>query len=172
MTDQNKPKVGVSQCLLGDAVRYDGQSDPNDIIIHELSFIFDLIRVCPEVEAGLGTPRPAVELTEDLSNPNVTGRDDKSLDVTLILYDYCQQKMAALNNLSGFIFKSRSPSCGLNSTPIYIDNQAITLSSRGVFARAVTRVFPELPVIEETDFTPRENLDAFIEEVIKTHSRL
>lgn len=172
MTNRHKPKVGVSQCLLGDAVRYDGQSKPDDIITDELNLIFDLIPVCPEVEAGLGVPRPAVELTENLSSPNVTGRDNPSLDITLIMHDYCRQKMLTLKNLSGFIFKSRSPSCGLNSTPIYIDKQAITLNSRGVFARELTRVYPELPVIEETDFSPRENLDAFIEDVIKAHSRL
>ena len=169
MNSEVKPKVGVSQCLLGDAVRYDGASKPNDTIIHELAKRFELIPICPEVEAGLGIPRPAVQLTEDPSNPNVTGRDDPSLDITLQMHDYCKQKMGAINNLSGFIFKSRSPSCGLNSTPVYIGNQPISLTSRGVFARAVTRSFPDLPVIEETEFIPREDLDTFIDEVNKKH---
>ena len=166
----NKPRVGVSQCLLGDAVRYDGLSKPDLTVIEELSQTFELVPVCPEVEAGMGIPRPAVQLTEDPKDPNVTGRDDDSLDVTLILQDYSEQKMPDLNDLSGFIFKSRSPSCGLNSTPVYIDNQAISLSSRGIFARALTRTFPELPVIEEIDFIPRKNLDDFIEQVKHRHS--
>ena len=165
MDNETKPKVGVSQCLLGDAVRYDGASKPNDTIINELSKLFELVPICPEVEAGLGVPRPAVQLTEDPSSPNVTGRDDPSLDITLQMHDYCKQKMGQLEGLSGFIFKSRSPSCGLNSTPVYIGNQPISLTSRGVFARAVTNNFPDLPVIEDEEFIPREYLDAFIEKV-------
>lgn len=170
MNKNNRPKVGVSQCLLGDAVRYDGASKPNATIINELSRVFDLVPICPEVEAGLGIPRPAVQLTEDPSSPNVTGRDNPSLDITLQMHDYCSQKMGQLESLSGFIFKSRSPSCGLNSTPVYIDNQPISLTSRGVFARAVTNHFPDLPVIEDEEFLPREYLDAFIEDV-KTKSK-
>lgn len=169
MNNETKPKVGVSQCLLGDAVRYDGASKPNDTIINELSKLFELVPICPEVEAGLGVPRPAVQLTEDPSSPNVTGRDDPSLDITLQMHDYCKQKMVQLEGLSGFIFKSRSPSCGLNSTPVYIDNQPISLTSRGVFARAVTNSYPDLPVIEDEEFLQREYLDAFIEEVNKKH---
>ena len=169
MTKDSKPKVGVSQCLLGDAVRYDGASKPNDTIINELAEIFELIPICPEVEAGFGVPRPAVQLTEAPSNPNLTGRDDPSLDITLQMHDYCKLKMGQLNALSGFIFKSRSPSCGLNSTPVYIDNQPISLTSRGVFARAVTLTYPDLPVIEDEEFIPRDYLDAFIEEVNKNH---
>ena len=165
MTKDTRPKVGVSQCLLGDAVRYDGASKPNDTIINELAQIFQLVAICPEVEAGFGVPRPAVQLTEDPSNPNITGRDDPSLDVTLEMHDYCKQKMPQLDDIAGFIFKSRSPSCGLNSTPVYIGDMPISLTSRGVFARAVTRSYPEMPVIEDTEFLPRENLDAFIADV-------
>ena len=169
MTKETRPVVGVSQCLLGDAVRYDGQSKPNDTVIDELNTLFDLVPVCPEVEAGLGIPRPAVQLTEDPSNPNITGRDDPSLDITLKMHDFCRQKTSELNRLSGFIFKSRSPSCGLNSTPVYIGDQPISLTSRGVFARAVVSTFPDMPVIEETEFIPREYLDAFIEAVNTKH---
>jgi len=160
-----KPKVGVSQCLLGDAVRYDGQSKPDATVIDELSQYFDLVPVCPEVEAGFGVPRPAVRLTENIKKPNVTGRDDPSIDVTAQLLDYCQNKIARLDGLCGFIFKSGSPSCGLNSTPVYIGDIPIELHSRGLFARAVTQAYPHLPVIEEIDFTPRKNLDIFIEQV-------
>lgn len=162
-----KPKVGVSQCLLGDAVRYDGQSKPDATVIDELSQYFTLVPVCPEVEAGFGVPRPAVQLTEDPKDPNITGRDDPSLDVTLQLQDYCLKKTKQLDGLSGFIFKSGSPSCGLNSTPVYIDSQVIDLYSRGLFARAVIQAFPQLPVIEEIDFIPRKNLDDFIDQVMQ-----
>ncbi len=161
---QTKPKVGVSQCLLGDAVRYDGKSKANNIVLQKLSNTFELIPVCPEVEAGLTVPRPPVQLTGNIEQPRLTGRDDSSIDVTDILQRYCQTKPAELGQLSGFIFKSRSPSCGLNSTPVYIDNICVTEPSRGIFARAMCKQYSELPVIEESTFTD-ETIETFIRSV-------
>jgi len=128
----SKPLVGVSQCLLGDAVRYDGQSKTNQIILEQLKPLFEFMPICPEVEAGLSIPRPPVQLTGSIKEPRLTGRDDASIDVTDIMQRYCEKKPAALSQLSGFIFKSRSPSCGLNSTPVFIEEQCVTESSRGV----------------------------------------
>ncbi|MBL4710900.1 MAG: DUF523 domain-containing protein, partial [Gammaproteobacteria bacterium] len=100
MTLKHKPLVGVSQCLLGDAVRYDGKSKANDIVLNELSKTFELVPACPEVEAGLGIPRPAVQLTGSINNPKLTGRDNPSVDITVIMQNYCQTKSAELNHLS------------------------------------------------------------------------
>lgn len=146
----DRPLVGVSQCLLGDAVRYDGQSKANPIILEQLAPLFELIAICPEVEAGLSIPRPPVQLTGSIQKPELTGRDDVSINVTDIMRQYCDTKPATLNHLSGFIFKSRSPSCGLNSTPIFIDGQCITETATGVFAQAIKNNYPNLPVIEDT----------------------
>lgn len=145
-----KPRVGVSRCLLGDAVRYDGDSRANTTVIETLGKLFELVPVCPEVEAGLTIPRPPVQLTGSIDNPRLTGRDDSNLDVTDILAVYCKQKPAELNNLCGYVFKSRSPSCGLNSTPVFIDGECVSEDSRGVFARALCKLYPDLPVTEET----------------------
>jgi len=90
-----KPLLGVSQCLLGDAVRYDGQSKANQIILKQLAPLFQLVPVCPEVEAGLSIPRPAVQLTGSIENPRLIGRDDVSLDVTNTLSKY-QKPLAKL----------------------------------------------------------------------------
>ncbi len=158
-----KPVVGVSQCLLGDAVRYDGRSKANRIVLEKLSQIFELLPVCPEVEAGLSIPRPPVELTGSLEKPKLTGRDDASIDITDIMQTYCLRKPADLKHLSGFIFKSRSPSCGLNSTPVYIDEQCISENSRGVFARSLCNTYPELPVIEDGELDKPVSLDKFIQ---------
>lgn len=156
----NKIKIGVSQCLLGDAVRYDGESKPNIIVIDELSKLFELIAVCPEVEAGLSIPRPAVQLTGDPANPRLTGRDNPDIDVTDLMLSYCRQKPQTLSDLCGFIFKSRSPSCGLNSTPVFIKNECLTETSRGVFARAMCAHYPDLPVIDDTEL--ENGLDSFV----------
>ena len=145
-----KPLVGISQCLLGDAVRYDGQSKANQIILEQLAPLFEFVPVCPEVEAGLSIPRPPVQLTGNIDNPRLIGRDDASLDITSIMQHYCQIKPVTLSQLSGFIFKSRSPSCGLNSTPVFIDGRCVTETGRGVFAQAMLSSYPDLPVIEDS----------------------
>ena len=70
---KDKPLVGISQCLLGDAVRYDGQSKANKIVLEKLSDLFEFIPICPEVEAGLGIPRPPIQLTGSIEQPKLTG---------------------------------------------------------------------------------------------------
>lgn len=161
-----KPLVGVSQCLLGDAVRYDGKSKANQIILEQLTAVFNLVAVCPEVEAGLPIPRPPVQLTGSIQNPKLTGRDDPSIDVTDIMQRYCQTKPAELKHLAGFIFKSRSPSCGLNSTPVFIDGKCVTETSRGIFAKRLCANYPDLVVIEDIELENKTTLDNFIQSII------
>lgn len=163
--NQQKPLVGVSRCLLGDAVRYDGQSKTNHIILEQLNDIFELVPVCPEVEAGLTIPRPPVQLTGSLENPRLTGRDDPSIDVTNIMQQYCDSKPAELKQLSGFIFKSRSPSCGLNSTPVFIDEEQVTDTGRGIFAKKLCQTFPDLVTIEDNALEDKKQLETFIQSV-------
>ena len=158
----NKPKVGVSQCLLGDAVRYDGQSKPCAIVIDKLGEHFELIPVCPEVEAGLSIPRPPVQLSGSIEHPRLIGRDNPDIDITDLMQSYCLNKTPTLNELSGFVFKSRSPSCGLHSTPIFIDGKCITEKASGVFAHAVQTSDPNLPIIEETQLESGQVLDNFL----------
>jgi len=161
----NKPKVGVSRCLLGDAVRYDGQSKPCALIIDQLTEHFELIAICPEVEAGLSIPRPPVQLTGSIEQPRLTGRDNPAIDITELMQDYCTHKIPALNQLSGFILKSRSPSCGLSSTPVFINGECVTETSSGVFARALQASYPNLPLIEETELELPAALNHFVSTV-------
>ncbi len=164
MTD-SKPLIGISQCLLGDAVRYDGQSKANPIILEQLASLFEFIPVCPEVEAGLSIPRAPVQLTGDIEHPRLIGRDDVTVDITDIMRQYCSAKPATLKHLSGFIFKSRSPSCGLDSTPVFIDGRCVSENSRGVFARRLCTVYPDLPVIEDSDLDNPALLQNFIRRI-------
>jgi uncharacterized protein YbbK (DUF523 family) len=160
-----KPRVGISQCLLGDRVRYDGDSKPlGDNTLTKLNDVFELVPVCPEVEAGLGIPRPPVQLTGDSDKPSVTGRDDPTLDVTEALYIYSANRADQLADLSGYIFKSRSPSCGLHSTPVFINNEQLSDSASGVFARQMRKLYPGMPMAEETDL--EKSSTQFIADVI------
>lgn len=164
-----KPLVGVSRCLLGDPVRYDGKAKANQLIIQQLSEIFELVPVCPEVEAGLSVPRPPVQLSGSIERPRLTGRDDASIDVTDIMQRYCQRRPVELDQLAGFIFKSRSPSCGLNSTPVFTDGDCVSENSRGVFARAMCERYPGLPVIEDSILSTG-TIACFIAEVHRYHA--
>ena len=166
---EKKPLVGVSRCLLGDAVRYDGKSKANPIILEQLSQLFEFVPICPEVEAGLSIPRTPVQLTGSIENPKLIGRDTPSLDVTTLMQNYCKTKPSELAHISGFIFKSRSPSCGLNSTPVYIDEHCVTETSRGIFARSICNTYPNLPVIEETELKIENKRDNFIQAALKQH---
>jgi uncharacterized protein YbbK (DUF523 family) len=160
-----KHRLGISQCLLGDRVRYDGASIADSVVLEKLAALFELVAICPEVEAGFGVPRPAVQLSGDLLEPRVTGRDDPTLDVTARLTEYTQARLASLAELNGYVFKSRSPSCGLNSTPVFVAGVCITEASRGVFARAVCQRYPDLPVIEDSELDSTARIVSFIDAV-------
>lgn len=168
MSDSKNPLVGVSKCLLGEPVRYDGQSKSNAIVIEQLGKLFDLVPVCPEVEAGLSVPRPPVQLTGDINNPKLVGRDNPDIDITETMQKYCNAKTPQLNQLAGYIFKSRSPSCGLNSTPVFIDGRCVTENSRGIFARSLTESYPNLFVIEDNELHDTVRLAWFIDSVMHT----
>ena len=167
-----KPLVGVSRCLLGDAVRYDGESEASLIVIEQLGDLFELVPVCPEVEAGFAVPRPPVQLTGSIEHPRMTGRHDPGLDVTELMLAYCNSRPAELNQLCGFAFKSRSPSCGLNSTPVYINGECVTETGSGLFARAMTAMYPELPVIEECELEIPDKYEQFIDDVFQHMSTI
>ena len=151
-------------------MRYDGKSKANSIVLDKLRETFTLIPVCPEVEAGLSIPRPPVQLTGSIENPKLIGRDDPSVDVTEIMQQFCNTKPAELSQLSGFIFKSQSPSCGLNSTPVFAGEICVTETSRGIFAKNMCETYQDLAVIEDTDLNDTESLDKFIRYVLATRS--
>lgn len=166
----NKPRVGLSQCLLGERVRYDGASQAHAVVLGELAQRFELVAICPEVEAGLGVPRPPVQLSGDITQPRLTGRDQPELDITERMASYTANKLPSLTGLDGYVFKSRSPSCGLNSSQVFIAGRCVTETSRGVFARAVCQQYPELPVIEDSELDSPTQLALFID-AVHTHHR-
>ena len=99
--------------------------------------------------------------------PRMTGRNDPGLDVTELMLAYCNSRPAELNPLCGFVFKSRSPSCGLYSTPVFINDECIIETSRGMFARAMTAMYPELPVIEECELEIPDKYEQFVDDVFQ-----
>jgi uncharacterized protein YbbK (DUF523 family) len=127
------PTVALSACLLGDNVRYDGKNKTQENLQHRLSPFLHLEKICPEVSAGLGVPRPAVELTEENGKNYAKGVADKNLDVTVRLEQASTTILKQHDNAVAFILKSRSPSCGINNTPI--KNKDQTKMGSGLFAQ-------------------------------------
>ena len=162
--------LGVSSCLLGEKVRYDGGHRHDHYITDTLGTFFKFVPVCPEVGCGLPVPREAMRLEGDPTSPRLVTHTSR-IDLTEQMQAYCREKVAALQDegLCGFIFKKNSPSSGLYRVKVYNSGMPVK-SGRGLFAAEVVRQFPLLPVEEEgrlNDPALREN---FIERVF-TYAR-
>jgi uncharacterized protein YbbK (DUF523 family) len=161
-----KPRVGISACLLGEPVRYDGGHKRDACIIDTLSDCFEWLPVCPEAGAGLGVPRPPVRLVTGPNGLQVLGVDDPALDVTDALKSFSQDWFEGLSDISGFILKSRSPSCGLYDTPCF-DPQGMERSQGGgLFARLLIERYPRLPLEDENGIHDSQRRQAFIDRVL------
>ena len=144
-----KLKLGVSSCLLGESVRYNAEHKRDSTVIDLLGQQFEAVPVCPEVELGMGVPREPVRLVaNDASSERMVG-SESGKDWTQAMADFNSIKLEALRqqNLSGFIFKSRSPSCGPGNVPLHHEQEIS--STMGLFAHALMQYFPSLPVIDE-----------------------
>ena len=159
-------KIGVSTCLLGEKVRFDGGHKHNRYITQTLGLFFEFVPVCPETECGLGIPREAMRLVGDVDHPRLVTNKTR-IDHTEQMLSWAAGRLDDLEkeNLCGFIFKKDSPSSGLHRVKVYNDKGHVVKSGRGLFAAAFTARFPRIPVEEEGrlhDPVLREN---FIEQV-------
>ncbi|WP_306536425.1 DUF523 and DUF1722 domain-containing protein [Geobacter sp.] len=165
MTTPSPIKIGVSSCLLGEKVRYDGGHKHDRYITDTLGRFFRFVPVCPEVGCGLPVPREAMRLERDGEGVRLV-TNKTHVDHTNRMLSWCAKRVTELEreDLCGFIFKKDSPSSGLFNVKVYSTGMPAKVG-RGLFARAVTEHFPLLPVEEEGrlhDMGLREN---FIERV-------
>lgn len=161
-----KVKLGISTCLLGRKVRYDGNHSHDRYLTQTLSLFVDYVPVCPEVECGMPTPREAVRLTGDPDRPRLlTQKTGK--DMTKMMADWIPGKLAQLEkeDLCGFIFRSKSPSSGLYRIRVYGDDGKVRKIGRGLFARAFTDRFPRIPVEEAGRLNDPKLREHFIEKI-------
>ena len=159
-------RLGISRCLLGDEVRFDGGHKRDNFLTDVFGRYVEWVSVCPEVEAGLGTPREAMRLVGDSKEPRLvtikSGRDH-----TQALETMSATRIKELKDLdlSGYVFKRGSPSCGVERVRIYSEHGMPSRNGVGIFARVFIEQFPLIPVEEEgrlCDAPLREN---FIERV-------
>jgi uncharacterized protein YbgA (DUF1722 family)/uncharacterized protein YbbK (DUF523 family) len=159
-------RLGISRCLLGDEVRFDGGHKQDKFLTDVLSRYVEWVPVCPEVEAGLGIPREAMRLVGDPRHPRLMSATSKH-DHTKAMETMVEERLDSLKeeDLSGFVFKRGSPSCGVERVRVYTPQGMPSHSGAGIFAKAFREEFPLIPVEEEgrlCDPSLREN---FIERV-------
>jgi uncharacterized protein YbgA (DUF1722 family)/uncharacterized protein YbbK (DUF523 family) len=166
MDDDRPLRVGISACLLGESVRYDGGHKRNPYLVGVLGPFVEWVPICPEMEAGFGTPREAMRLVRSgdvirLVTAN-TGRD-----VTAPMQTAITGRVRTLEdeNLSGYVLKKNSPSCGLLRVKVYSPEGMPSASGRGMFASALTARFPHLPLEEEGRLSDPRIRENFIERV-------
>lgn len=156
-----KPKLGVSACLMGVEVRYNGGHKLSDLCTQALHEYFEFIPACPEVAIGLGIPRETIRLVGDPGQPQAVGTVSAGLNVTRELAEYGEYMARQMDDISGYIFMQKSPSCGLERVKVYRDNGApFETGGRGIYAQAFCARHPDLPVEEDgrlNDPVLREN---------------
>ncbi len=162
----NKIKLGISSCLLGEKVRYDGGHKYDSFLIDTLREHVEFIPVCPEVECGLGVPREPMYLAGDPNNPQLL-IENSSLDLTDQLTQWARERLLSLGaeKLSGFIFKARSPSCGLREVKVQDDQGEWKAVGTGIFAKFFREYFPEIPVEDEDHLQEAEIRKEFFERI-------
>lgn len=177
--------VGVSSCLLGEAVRYDGGHKHNRYLTEVLARHLEFVPCCPEALAGLGIPRPPIRLTGDPKEPRAvrTGHDEG--DVTEALAEVARTMAPKAKRLCGYIFKRGSPSCGMERIKVYPARVSLPDGSsseyrrgsqppprmgQGIFARGIMEAVPLLPCEDEGRLNDPSLCESFIERVF-TRSR-
>ncbi|MBA1201962.1 DUF1722 domain-containing protein [Pseudomonas capeferrum] len=145
-----KPRIGISACLMGSNVRYNGGHKASALCRELLEEHFEWVPLCPEMAIGLGTPRDPIRLVGDPDNPEVVGTRNSTLNVSGPLRAYGAQMAKELTDICGYIFMQKSPSCGLERVKVYQDNgHPAVKGGRGAYADAFCALRPELPVEEE-----------------------
>lgn len=169
MTGSERIRIGVSSCLVGQEVRYDGQHKLDRVVTAVLGEQFELVPVCPELELGLGVPREPIHLVRA---PDRAGGlrllgNLSATDHTDAMVRWAERRIDELRRLGlgGYVFKARSPSCGVYSVPIQ-DGDRETRDGVGLFARAFREALPLVPVEEEGRLADPALRATFVERVL------
>ena len=166
MTSQDRVRLGISACLLGEPVRFDGGHKRDHFLVETLGQFVDWVPVCPEVESGLDAPRESMRLVQaDGRIRLVTNK--VALDHTTLMHGYARRRVGELasDDLCGFVLKKDSPTCGLERVKVYGTGGVPLKSGRGLFAQALVSRFPMLPVEEEGRLNDPRLRENFVERI-------
>lgn len=184
---KGKVEIAVSACLLGQRVRYDGEDKRQTQIVDFFSRQFSeqvtIVPFCPEVAIGLGVPRPKIQIVRQKDEQiRVLGVENHTIDVTEALQSYASEFLRQYPGISHMIVKSRSPSCGYQSTPVMIasgsraangydtvksmgqSDQQMALTS-GMFVQTILNIKPELTIADETQLVSEQQCLNFLQSI-------
>lgn len=160
----SSPTIGVSACLVGRAVRYDGGHRRDDFVVDRLARRARIVPVCPEVELGLGTPRPTLQLTRIDGAVRLIETGGRDLTAAMAQYAAARLEELAAEDFDGYVFKARSPSCAVRDARI-IESADGATAGAGLFAAALVARDPSLPVEDEVRLSSPAAQRDFVERV-------
>lgn len=169
--DDDEPiRIGISSCLLGAAVRHDGGDKRDRFLVDVLGRWVDWAPVCPEVEIGLGVPRPTIRLERAEPSPRVI-EPRSGEDLSLRLAAFAKTRVDELQRLGldGYILKKGSPSCGMERVRVFGTGGRPKRNGVGAFARVLIKRCPNMPVEEERRLSDPKLRENFIEHVFCRH---
>jgi uncharacterized protein YbgA (DUF1722 family)/uncharacterized protein YbbK (DUF523 family) len=163
-------RIGISRCLLGEGVRYDGGHKRDRFLTDVLGRYVEWVPICPEVEAGLGTPREAMRLVGDARTPRLmTITTERDMTRPLTVFTKAKLETLETADLCGYVFKKDSPSCGTERVWIFSRHGTRSRTGVGLFAQAFRERFPLVPIEEEGRLRDPMCRDNFIERVFCYH---
>ena len=160
----NKLAIGLSACLAGEKVRFDGSHRKDSALTQAMSKCFEFQTFCPEVAIGMGIPRQPIRLVNSSKGVQAIETRNNSIDVTEQLKSLAEKHRAWMEKLSGFVVKKGSPSCGMERVKVY-ENKNANPVGRGLFTEQLVASYPLLPVEEEGRLKNPDLLDSFIQRV-------
>ncbi|HSM94142.1 MAG TPA: DUF523 domain-containing protein [Anaeromyxobacteraceae bacterium] len=164
MAAPDRPWIGISACLLGEAVRWDGRDKRSALLVDALGPRVEWIPVCPEVEVGMGVPREPIVLVGAPSAPRLQGASS-GLDHTEAMRDWANRRVDALVALGirGWVSKAGSPSCGPGGVPVWtVRGGAASAPGAGLFAGLLRARLPHLPIADEGELSDARFREAFL----------
>jgi uncharacterized protein YbbK (DUF523 family)/uncharacterized protein YbgA (DUF1722 family) len=166
----DRPRIGVSSCLLGERVRYDGGHKRDSFVTDLLGRYVEWIPVCPEMEIGLGVPRDSLHLSDPGDGIHlIATKTGKDLTARMSRFSDRKLKDLADLRLSGYVLKSKSPSCGMERVRVFRRTGVLHKAGRGVFAEALINALPDLPVEEEGRLQDPRLRENFVTRVYAYH---
>ncbi len=149
-SDNSRVRIGISSCLLGEKVRFDGGHKKDEFLVGQFGRYVEWVPVCPEFEIGLGVPRESLRLVVGAKGPLLVA-PRSGLDHTQKMNDWTKQRVRQLvdQGLCGYVLKRSSPSCGLERVKTYSASGFLNREGRGLFAAGLVEAFPNLPMEEE-----------------------
>jgi len=174
----DRPRLGVSACLLGQPVRYNAGHKRDDWLVDVLGPLVEWVAVCPEVEAGFGTPRETMQLVWKRGEGVALLTTETARDVTTTMRRFADRRIEelALADLDGYVFKADSPSCGVEGVPLGLSApmsagraQDEVSTGSGLFAAALMSRLPDLPIADERRLADADARQRFVERVFAHH---